>query len=70
MRVLIIVENSPAQRYLVKLYAEGLIKEMKELINSSKYSQAAALAFTKGSYQGEVYEDELSRNSARWDLTK
>ena len=79
MKVIIVVDREPVQRYMVRLYSKGLIDEVKALINRAKHSEAAAIAFTKGSFEGEVFQDELpsikadlilSRDAARWDLMK
>ena len=79
MRVLVIIERTPAKRYLVKLCTEELINEIRELINKSRHSQAVTTVLAKGRFEREVFEEDLptldadvmlSKNTARWDLTK
>ena len=79
MRVLVIIERIPAKRYLVKLCTEELINEIRELINKSRHSQAVTTVLAKGRFEREVFEEDLptldadvilSKNTARWDLTK
>ena len=79
MRVLIVLKNSPIKRYLVHLYTEALIREVRELVNSRRHGQAMVAALSKGSFQRTVTDDEvhaveadliLSENSASWDLIK
>lgn len=79
MRVLVIVERSPAKRYLVKLYTEELINEVRQLINQKRHTQAITTVFAKGRLEREVLEEDLpgldadvilSKDTARWDVTK
>lgn len=78
MKVLVVVERSPIHRYLINLHKANLVKEVKDLINRSKYSEAVAMAFLKGDFERQIYDDEvhaldvdliLSENTANWDLT-
>ena len=77
MRVLIVLNNSPAEKYLVHLHNEPLVAEIRGLVNSRKYSQAIAIAFIKGVFERRVLHHEvpvlnagliLSEESASWDL--
>lgn len=78
MRVLVTIRNSPAQVYMVKLLTRSLVNEVRELINKRKHSQAVVTVMTKGSFEREVDEREisivkadliLSKSNAMWDLT-
>ena len=78
MKVLIIVAKDPAQRFLVKLHTEKLIREISKLINKGKHSQAMVSALSKGRFESEVAYYEvpnvsadliLTEDSAMWDLT-
>lgn len=79
MRVLITVNRTPPQRYLVNLLTKSLVEEVKSLINNKKHSEALAVAFSKGALVRQVFEHEVSEvdadlllcdRNARWDLTK
>ncbi len=79
MDVLVVIEKSPIQRYLVVLPTEVLIREVRDLINRSRYSQALAVTFVRGKLQRQISEGELpnisadlilSERSAYWDLKK
>ena len=78
VRVLITVRRSPAQKYLVNLYTKALIREVRDLINQRKHSQAITTIFAKGIFERKVREEELrtikadlmlSETTANWDLT-
>jgi len=77
MKVLICCNKGPARRYLVSLLTDSLIKEVTGLVNDRKHSHAAAMAFSKGSFEREVTDDEfhtieadliISEHNIRWDL--
>ncbi len=77
MRVLIILGNTPSERYLVHLYRKTIIREIQKLINDSEYSKAIAAAFSKGILVREIFDDEvhsvkagliLTESTASWDL--
>lgn len=77
MRVLIILNNSPAERYLIHLHRKTLIREVQNLINASRYSKAISTVFSKGVLVRVVCDDEvhsteaaliLTKNTASWDL--
>ncbi len=79
MKVLIIVEKGPIQRYLVNLCGKTVVKEIKDLTNGGKYQEAAAVAFTRGNLEKVVFDNKtsalgadliLSKKTAFWDLTK
>jgi len=78
MKVLIKIRNSPEQRFLVELSGKKLIKEVRNLAESGKYSKAIVTALSKGKFQGELSEKEarniaaniiLTKDNARYDLT-
>lgn len=78
MKVLVTIRNSPRQMYLVKLFTQGLIEEIRKLITERKHSQAVVTVLTKGSFEREIHDREaqsvkadliLSNTSAMWDLT-
>jgi hypothetical protein len=79
MKTLVFIRRSPAKRYLVDVPSNRLMSDVKNLITKNKHSQAMVLAFTKGRFEKEVAESELSdikvdailtENNISWDLTK
>ncbi|MDD5495532.1 MAG: hypothetical protein PHP46_00350 [Candidatus Omnitrophica bacterium] len=79
MRVLLILKNSPAQRYVVNLYTKSLIREVKDLINRRRLEQAMEMIVKKGNFEGMISDTELptleadlilSKTAASWDMTK
>ena len=79
MKVLIVIRRSPAQRFLVELHTNKLVKEVSALLAKRKNSQAIATTLAKGRFDREVYENEantvkadiiLTEESAHWDLAK
>lgn len=77
MKVLIIIRKSPVQRYLVHLFTNTLIEEIRNLIGERKYSDAAVAAFKNGVIEREIFENELPNvradliitdKAACWDL--
>ena len=78
MRVLVTIRKSPPQIYLVKLFTEGLVEEVRDLISQRKHAKAIVTVMTKGSLEKEVEHREipavkadliLSTSNALWDLT-
>ena len=78
MTVLVSIRNSPPQMYLVKLFTDGLIEEIRDLIRQRKHSKAVVTVLTKGSFEREIQDREvtnvkadliLSKSNAMWDLT-
>jgi len=79
MRVLVVIQRSPAQRFLVELHTNTLVKEVARLMAKRKNSQAIATALSKGRFNQEVMEGELPKvkadlilteKSASWDILK
>jgi len=79
MKILIVVEHSPKQRFLVDLHTKELAKEVKSLIDRKRRSQAIVTALSKGIFEREVADNELpligadlilSENNVSWDITK
>jgi len=79
MKVLIVIERSPAQRYLVRLHTDELIREVTDLIKRKRHSRAIMSVLSKGRFEKEVQYHEipnlkadliLSEDFACWDLTK
>lgn len=78
MKVLVSLKENPPQRYLIHLFTERLIREVRDLIQEKKHSQAVAIVFNKGAFDRKVRDDEmhaveadliLSETNASWDLT-
>jgi len=78
MRVLVIIENSPRQGFLVRLPRENLIKDIKSLITRKKHSTAIMKALTEGVIEKTIPDREegsikvdliLTTSGAHWDLT-
>lgn len=70
MRILIVVERSPRQRFLVHLHTDALRDEVKSLIGKSRHSEAMALAFARGRFEREVDESEIAHLDTRLILTE
>jgi len=77
VKILIVVEHSPKQRFLVSLHTKELVREVKGLIDGKMRSRAIAAALSKGRFEREVAEDELpgvkadvilTEDNASWDL--
>jgi len=77
MKILICCAKHPTRKYLVDLLSNTLINEITSLVNNKKHSEAIFTAFSKGSFVGEVYSEDLagieadlilSESNARWDL--
>ena len=78
LRLLVDIAANPRQRFLVKLHKRELVKEVKRLINSGRYSKAIVWALFNGKIEGELAHGEIpgadadliiTEESARWDLT-
>ncbi len=79
MRVLVVIKKSPAERYLIQLLSNTLIKEVKSLIDTKQHSQAVVTVLKKGIFERDVSHEELhsvaadvilSEHNVSWDLTK
>lgn len=77
MKVLIVVDGIPCQRYVARLLTKTLIREVKDLIRSRKHSLAVTTVLSRGKIEGRVSTAELphvdadlilSNRNARWDL--
>ena len=73
------IRRSPAQRFLVELHTNKLVREVSALVAKHRNSQAIVTALAKGRFDREVYESEaqkvkadiiLTEESAHWDLMK
>ena len=79
MKVLIVIKRSPAQRFLVELHTDKLVKEVSKLVARRMNSQAIVTALSKGRFEKEVFEGDLpgvkadviiTEENVCWDLTK
>ena len=79
MKVLIVIRRSPAQRFLVDLHTNKLVKEVSTLLARRRNSQAIATTLAKGRFDREILENEagkikadiiLTEESVHWDLMK
>ena len=79
MKVLIVIKRSPAQRFLVELHTNKLVKEVATLIGRKRHSQAIATTLAKGRFDREIPDNEsgkikadiiLTEESVHWDLIK
>ena len=79
MDVLIVISKGLSQKLLVNLHTEKLKKEVSDLVNDRKHTQAIVTALTKGRFEREVACEDLkdlradlilSEYSASWDLKK
>jgi hypothetical protein len=77
MKVLVVIRRSPAQRFLVELNTNKLVKEVSTLLARRKNSQAIVTTLAKGKFDREVPENEagkvmadiiITEESAHWDL--
>ena len=73
------IRRSPAQRFLVELHTNKLVREVSALVAKHRNSQAIVTALAKGRFDREVYENEaqkvkadiiLTEESVHWDLAK
>lgn len=79
MKMLIVIRRSPAKRFLVDVDKGPLVRACKKLVSNNMYSDAMVLAFTKGKFNREVFESELTKLEADiilredgvcWDLSR
>jgi len=79
MKILVVIRRSPAQRFLVELHTNKLVKEVSTLLAKRKNSHAIVTALAKGRFDREVFEGEsgqvkadviITEESAHWDLSK
>ena len=80
MRAMVIVNtSSSAQRYLVRLFTDALVNEVRNLINEKRHADAVRTVFTSGIFEREILDEEvprleadlvLSENNAYWDVAK
>jgi len=77
MKILIKIQKSPTQHFLVDLPDDILIDEIKNLINKGRYSKATVTALSKGKFIREITDDDakfidadliLSEHHAHFDL--
>lgn len=59
MKVLVLLSNDAEVGYLISLPSEGLIKELRQLIDDSKITKAIVTAISKG-----IVEKLIDRNDA------
>ena len=78
MKVLVVIKSSPSQRFLLELHTKQLVEEVARLLSRRKHSLAIATALSKGRFEKEISERELSdtkadliitEQNASWDLT-
>ena len=78
MKILVVIRRSPAQRFLVELHTNKLVKEVSTLIAKKRNSQAIATTLAKGRFNREIHENEapsvkadviLTEEGTHWDLT-
>ncbi len=79
MKILIVVEHSPKQRFLVSLHTKKLVREVKNLIDTKRRSHAIMAALSRGRFERQVADEELpnvkadlilTEHNVSWDLTK
>jgi len=77
MRVLVTVNECPAQKYPVKLTTCELARDVIELIKSCRHQEAIMLTLAGGIVEKEITDSEcycikadlmLSKTNARWYL--
>jgi len=77
MKVICVIRRSPAQRFLVELHTNKLVKEVSTLVAKRRNSQAIATALAKGRFEKEIIEKDLpnvkadlilTEENACWDL--
>lgn len=78
MKVLVVIRRSPAQRFLVELHTDKLIKEVTALIARRRHSKAIVTALSRGKFERQVADNELpnikadiilTEHNVNWDLT-
>lgn len=79
MKVLVVIKRSRAQRFLVDLHTNKLVKEVATLLARRRNSQAIATTLARGRFDREISENEtgkikadiiLTEESVHWDLMK
>lgn len=70
MKTLVVIRNSPVQRFLVDLPTNKLVKEVSTLVAKRRNSQAIVTALTKGRFDREIPEDEAASIEAEMILTQ
>ena len=79
MRILVILPENPPKKILIELSDWQHIRNVKDLINRKKHSQAINIALQKGNLEREVGADEfenlgtdliLREDRAHWDTTR
>ena len=79
MKILVVIRRSPAQRFLVELHTNKLVKEVSTLLARRRNSQAIATTLAKGRFDREILENEagkikadiiLTEENVHWDLMK
>ncbi len=77
MRILLILPDNPPKKILVELSDRQHIRNVKDLINRKKHSEAMEIALQKGRLGREVGTEEfgslktdliLEKDSAYWDF--
>jgi len=70
MKILVVIRRSPAQRFLVNLHTNKLVKEVSTLVAKKRNSQAIVTALTKGKFEREIPETESGKVDADIILTE
>lgn len=70
MKVICVIRRSPAQRFLVELHTDKLVKEVSMLVAKRRNSQAIATALAKGRFEKEIIEGDLPKIKADLILTE
>lgn len=70
MKVLVVIKRSPAQRFLVELHTNKLIKEVSTLLARRRNSQAIVTTLAKGRFDREIPESESGKIKADIILTE
>ncbi len=70
MKILVVIRRSPAQRFLVELHTNRLVKEVSTLLARRRNSQAIATILAKGRFDGEIHENEAGKIKADIILTE
>ena len=64
MKILIVVDNDPKQRFLVSLTTGKLVREVKRLVNRKMNGQAIMTALSKGKFERQVEHHDLPTTEA------
>lgn len=70
MKILIVIQRSPVQRFLVDLQSAKLVEEVSRLIGRKRHSQAIVTALSKGRLEREVALADLPKVKASFILTE